>query len=298
MADNESSTATNLSGFVFGIDVLSATKFKPWWETLRFYASAGLLVLSLLIVYTMNPSTSVVCLPVGNGTSEFDKIGADHVSLHCSKFEPSGWFFRNVGYFAVCAALIINLLYNWWLLVPRVRFTFISLRKYDDICDKINDVDDLDGTEVEKLEATDEAKKVDLENTQSIAISRMNNFKPLIPLSVPTIYVTRNLLALIAICVNIYVLYIIMHYKEVPFFCVIQSVTAKCKYDVIEQLKPFVFVGIILLCLAGIISLIAVVVTVLYHCIDDLPAQLDEKLYRKRDYAFAVYFGEHSSPIS
>lgn len=297
----------SLSDYVFGPDILAATRFKPWWETLRFYAVAGLFVAAILIIHTMKPSSSLVCLPVGNVTSRFDELGADAVSRYCSKFDRGGWFFRNVGFFAMAASVVIFILYCWWIFVPRVRFTFSSLRRFDD---KIKEfLDEMDGINpvlltsnsatVENSEKTRKDKEKLLKIGRSLGrmINEMNRFQPRFPsITIPVIYIIRNIIGLIAITVNLYVLYVILHVKEVPFHCVVESISAECIYDVVDKLKPFVGVAMILLSVIGIISLIGLVMTALGRC--QLSSLKLQYLNRKQDYAFAIYFGKHSTPLS
>lgn len=298
----------DLADFVFGSDILSKTNFKPWWETLRGYAVFGLFIVAVLIIYTMKPSTSVICFPAGNATSEFENIEADDVKIHCSKFAPGSWFFLNIGYVALAAVILIQLLCCWWLFVPRVQFSFRSLRSYDDeigkLQDSVNDINDIilfgDVATEEQLKKkkAEERKVYKIVKSVERLIQEMNAFQPANQMmTIPVIYVVRDIMAFIAICASMYVLSIAMHAKEEEelFSCVVQSVRAECRYDVVSQLRPYIVIGMILLSVTGAICLVTVFTTTCKH--RRMPTKL-QILNRPSDYAFVIYFGENSTPIS
>lgn len=112
---------------VFGFDLLTEQKMKPWWETVHGYLLATTITISGILVYFTSTGQQVDCLPTTQNASHYTDSQINLVNGYCTGQIP--WYALYAGMLNFLAASFILVASNVWLSHPDVIDAFRTFVK-------------------------------------------------------------------------------------------------------------------------------------------------------------------------
>lgn len=116
-------------------DILAETNLKPWWETLRSYCVAAMILAALFILYQDQGAGDIACVPANvNETVSGERT--NFIQGICFGTLPR--LERNFGAVGLCATILFYFWCMWWQMAPYVRDRFTNVRKEDRIIGELH----------------------------------------------------------------------------------------------------------------------------------------------------------------